>query len=186
MTSSTQKFVKKVQIGITCTSVDRKMKIKSKMYFEENYSFMKPLSYNFEVLTQFGYLINPKLAQKRAQTCFSCTTCNRKMKIKSLKNFKMRYLFMKLVSQNLEILAPCCDVIISNWVKKTQIWISCTTYGKNIKIRNYKNFSICFWNSFPLKILIHRKYSLQDILGAFGISLHKKCLNFRFLKKSPS
>ena len=37
-------------------------KIKSKMYFEMNYSFMKLFSQNFEVLTQHGDVINPKLA----------------------------------------------------------------------------------------------------------------------------
>ena len=40
------------------------MKIKSKRYFEANYSFMKPLSQNFEVVSQYGDVINPKLARK--------------------------------------------------------------------------------------------------------------------------
>ena len=38
-----------------------------------------------------------------------------------------------------------------------------------------------FSQSFP-QILIPRKHSLQDILGASGISLHKKCLNFEIFK----
>ena len=42
----------------------------------------------------------------------------------------------KLFSQNLET----CDVIIPNWLKKTQICISYITGSKNIKIRNYYNF----------------------------------------------
>ena len=46
-----KKWVKKVQIGISRTNVDGKMKIKSKRYFEVNYSFMKSFSQNFEVLT---------------------------------------------------------------------------------------------------------------------------------------
>ena len=77
-----QKWVKKVQIGISCTNVDRKMKIKSKRYFDVNYSFKKQSSQNFEVLTQCGNVINSKLARKRAQTPISCTNGDRKMKIK--------------------------------------------------------------------------------------------------------
>ena len=34
-------WVKNVQNGVSCTSVDRKMKIKSKHYFEVNFSFIK-------------------------------------------------------------------------------------------------------------------------------------------------
>ena len=34
VTSPTRKWVKKVEIGISCTCVDKKMKIKSKRYFE--------------------------------------------------------------------------------------------------------------------------------------------------------
>ena len=99
------------------------MKIKSKRYFEVNYSFMKPFSQNFEVLTQRGDVINPKLARERAQTCISGTNGDGKMKIKSTKNFDLKYSFMKLFSQNLEILAPCCNVSSQNWVKKTQLCI---------------------------------------------------------------
>ena len=95
MTSSTQKWVKDVQIGISCTNVDRKMKIKSKRYFEVNYSLMKPFSQNFEDLTQYDNVINPKLARNGAQTHISCTG-NREMKIKCKRNFEVRYLFMKL------------------------------------------------------------------------------------------
>ena len=43
VTSLTQIWVKKVQIGISCTNVER--------YFEVNYSFMKPFSQHSEVLT---------------------------------------------------------------------------------------------------------------------------------------
>ena len=38
---------------------------------------------------------------------------------------------MKVASQNLEILAPCCDVIISKLGQKSQICISYTTGGKD-------------------------------------------------------
>ena len=89
------------------------MKIKSKRYFSVNYSFTKPFCRNFEVLNQPGDVINPKWTQKRAQTHILCTYGDRKMKIKSKKNFKVRYSFMKLVSQNLEILARGCGVIMS-------------------------------------------------------------------------
>ena len=43
VTSSTQKWVKKVQIGISCTNIDRKMKIKTKV----KYSLIKPFSQYF-------------------------------------------------------------------------------------------------------------------------------------------
>ena len=46
----------------------------------------------------------------------------------------------------------CSPIILvtwssQNWVKKTQTCISCTTGGKNIKIRNYNNFNwkFFFW-----------------------------------------
>ena len=34
--SSTQKWIKKVQIGISFTNIDRKMKIKTKRYFDRS------------------------------------------------------------------------------------------------------------------------------------------------------
>ena len=40
------------------------MKIKRKIDFGMNHSFMKSFSRNFEVLTQSGDVINPKFAQK--------------------------------------------------------------------------------------------------------------------------
>ena len=69
VTSSSQKWIKKVQIGISCTNIDRKMKVKNKRNLQVKYSFMKRLSQYFEVLTQCSDIINPKLARKRAQTC---------------------------------------------------------------------------------------------------------------------
>ena len=66
------------------------MKIKSTRYFEVKCSFMKLFSRYFEVLTQGGDVINPKLAQKRAQTRISWTNGDRKMKIKSKRNFEVR------------------------------------------------------------------------------------------------
>ena len=51
----------------------------------------------------------------------SCTNSIKKMKIKSKRNFEVRYSFINLFSQNLEILAPCHDVSSQNWLKKTQI-----------------------------------------------------------------
>ena len=55
VTSSTQIWVKKVQIGISsCTSNDRMMKIKSKRHFEMGYSFMEPLYQSFKVLAERG------------------------------------------------------------------------------------------------------------------------------------
>ena len=45
--SSTQKCIKKVQIGISYTNIDRKMKIKTKRYFELKYPLTKPFSQYF-------------------------------------------------------------------------------------------------------------------------------------------
>ena len=65
------KMGQKVPIGISITNVYRKSKIKGKRYFEVNHSFVKASSQNFEILTQYGDVINPKLAQKREQTQIS-------------------------------------------------------------------------------------------------------------------
>ena len=147
------------------------MKANSKGKIEVKYSFLKPLSQNFEVLTLCVDVINPKMYQKgprlyfiykwwykdgnqkkkilweesfiyetllsklwsfdstwwrrqatltckRAQACISCTNGDTKMKIKSKRNFEMRYLFMKLFSQNPKILVTCCDVIIPKFGQK--------------------------------------------------------------------
>ena len=111
--SSTQKWLKKVQIVISCTNVDRKMRIKSKSYFQVNYSFMKLFSQNSEALTQCCNVINPEMARKRVQTGISCTNGDRKTIIKSKRNFEVRHSLMKILSVYLKILAPCRDVIIS-------------------------------------------------------------------------
>ena len=83
VTPSTRKCVKKVQIGISCTNVDRKMKIKFKNFFEVNYLFLKPFSEISEGFTQCGDAINPKSILltlwsknwvKKTQICISCTT----------------------------------------------------------------------------------------------------------------
>ena len=133
--SLTQKWLKKVQIVIVCINVDRKMRIKSKRYFQVNNSFMKLFSQNFEALTQCCNVINPELARKRIQTGISCTNGDRKTIIKSKKNFEVRYSLMKLFSGNLKILAPCRMSSFQNRVKKTQVCISGTTGCKNIKVR---------------------------------------------------
>ena len=71
-----------------------------------NYS--KPFSKNFEVLTQYGDVINPKLAQKRDQTLVLGTNGDRNFKIQSKRNFEVRYSFMKTFSRNLEIHKCIC------------------------------------------------------------------------------
>ena len=76
---------------------------------------------------------------KRTQTCISCTNGDRKMTIKSKRRFQVKYLFMKLFSRNLEIQVPYCDFVISKLGQRDSICISCTTGGKNIKIRTYNN-----------------------------------------------
>ena len=47
-----------------------KSKIKIKGYFKVNYSFMKPVSQNFEVLSQSGYIINTKFTRNLANLAF--------------------------------------------------------------------------------------------------------------------
>ena len=64
VTLSTRRWVKKVQIEISYTDVNRKIKIKSRKYFEMIYSFMKPFSQNTEVLTERGDVIDSKWVQK--------------------------------------------------------------------------------------------------------------------------
>ena len=73
---------------------------------------MKPFSQRFEVLTQLGDVINPKLARKRAQTCTSCASGDRKMKMKSFqkpwgKVFVNEIIFWKSLN-----FSPYWDVII--------------------------------------------------------------------------
>ena len=70
------------------------------------------------VLTPNGDVINRKLTRQRAQTRISCTNGHRKIKSNSKRNYEVRYSFMKLFSQNLEILAPCRDVIIAKLSQK--------------------------------------------------------------------
>ena len=79
VTSSTKKSVKKIPIGISCTYIDTKMKIKSKRIFEVKYSFIKTFSRNFEVLAQRSDVMNPILARKMTQTRISCTIGDREM-----------------------------------------------------------------------------------------------------------
>ena len=80
---------------------------------------------SLKVLNHHGDAINPKLAWKRAPACISCTIGDGKMKIKSKGNFGVRYLFMKLFSKNLEIIATFVMSSSQNWIKKSQICISC-------------------------------------------------------------
>ena len=84
----------------SCVNIDRKMKIKSKRYFEVKYLFMKAFFRNFEVLTLHGDIINPTLARIRSQTHISCTNGHRKMKINRKRKSEVRYSFKKLFSWN--------------------------------------------------------------------------------------
>ena len=51
------------KLVISCTKGDRKMKFNSKGKFDVKYSFLKPLSQTFEVLTACD-VINPKMSEK--------------------------------------------------------------------------------------------------------------------------
>ena len=64
------------------------MKVNNKEKFEVKYSFLKPLSQNFEVLTSCGDI-------KKVQIGVSCTNLDRKMKIKSERYSEVNYSFMK-------------------------------------------------------------------------------------------
>ena len=76
------------------------MKANSKGKFEVKYLFLKPLSQNFETLTTRGDVINPKMGLKGPNWNFMYQF-DRKMKIKSKRNFNVNYSFMKPFSQNL-------------------------------------------------------------------------------------
>ena len=110
------------------------------------------------------------MAQKRTQTRISCTNGNGKMKIKSKRNFQVSYSFMKILSGNLKILAPCCDVIISKSVKKPQVCISCTTGGKNIKIKNYNNLVWKFFCDGRISEFWNINRSCDDIIPKLELS----------------
>ena len=68
----------------------------------------------------------------------SCTNGDRKMKIKSKTNFQVRCSFTKLFSQNLQIQAPFCEVIISKLGQRDSNCVSCTT---EVKIPKSETFS---------------------------------------------
>ena len=76
------------------------MKANSKGKFEVKYSFLKPLSQNFEILTPRGDFIYPKMGLKGPNWNFMYQF-DRKMKIKSKRYFNVNYTFMKPFSQNL-------------------------------------------------------------------------------------
>ena len=124
--SPRQKWVKIDQIGISCTNVDRKMKIIKKVFSHKLFLYDTVLSkfWSFDSLCD-------TVNSKRAQIVILCTNGDRKMKIKSKRNFDITHSFIKAFSQNLEILALFCDVIISNLSQK----------DTNLKInKNQKHF----------------------------------------------
>ena len=53
----------RTKLVISCTNGDRKMKFNSKGEFEMKYSFLKPRSRNFELITPLVGVINPKMGQ---------------------------------------------------------------------------------------------------------------------------
>ena len=115
--SSTQKWVKKVQIG---EKDERKMKTKSKRYFEVNYLLMKPFSKNLEVLTQQVTFLTQNWLEKEPKLVSHGLIERWKSKVKGALKWDIRswnsfifYIFydIRLFSRNLEILAPCCGVI---------------------------------------------------------------------------
>ena len=55
---------------------------------------------------------------KRAQRCISSIESDRKIKINIWQNFKVRYLFLRSLSQNIAILTALVTSLTQNWVKK--------------------------------------------------------------------
>ena len=55
---------------VSCTNVDRKMQVNSKVKSEVRFSFLKPLSQSSEVLTPPGDVISPKIDVKGPNWCF--------------------------------------------------------------------------------------------------------------------
>ena len=72
------------------------MIVNNKEKSEVKYSFLKPLSQNFEVLTPGGSVINPKMVRK-VQIGVSGTNVHRKMKIKSKRYFEVNYWFNETI-----------------------------------------------------------------------------------------
>ena len=66
------------------------------------YSFLKPLSQNFEVSTPHGDVINPKMDQN-GPNFVSYINVDRKMKIKKKRKLEVKYLFMTPFSKNSEV-----------------------------------------------------------------------------------
>ena len=93
-------------------------------------------------------------------------------KIKSKKNFEVRYLLMKQFFQNFDILALCCDFIISKMGQKYSNLHIIHNWWKNVKIKNCNNFGskIFFWrrNFWILKLrsLLWRHYSKTGSIRA--------------------
>ena len=65
---------KRAQTRISYTNGGRKMKVNNKDKFEVKYSFLKPLSQNFEVLILRGDIINPKVGRKGPH-CYCIFQC---------------------------------------------------------------------------------------------------------------
>ena len=99
----------------------------------------------------------------------------------------LRYLLMKLFSQNLEVLAPWCDAIISKLGQKDSnlyVMYNC----KNIKIRNYKFFflteeflNLKHWSSLwhhYCKIGIIRAESCESCTWMFWFFYHNLYMMF--------
>ena len=102
---------------------------------------MEPFSQKFEVLTQPVDVINPNMARKWTQTCIPCTNGDRKMKVKSKNNFVVRYSLMELFFQNLEILVPCCDAIVSILCQKdSNSYITRLVWFKKKFMTEFLNF----------------------------------------------
>ena len=81
--SSTQKWVTKLQVGISYTSFDRKIKMKIKRYFSCGKSFIYIIVLStFSSFDSMWWCHSPKIGWKRTKTRISCTNGDRKMEIK--------------------------------------------------------------------------------------------------------
>ena len=74
-----------------------------------------PKYYSFD---WHGDVINPKLVQKRAETCFSCTDSDRKIKVNNNGKFEVKYFVLKPTTKILKFSFSVVTSLTRKRVKK--------------------------------------------------------------------
>ena len=97
------------------------MKVKSKEYFEVNYSFAKPFSQNFEVLIPRSDDINPNLGQKKGpklvpHVIIVIERWKSKAKETLKWNIRLWNFFLKILKSKPHVVTSSSQ----NWLKKIQ------------------------------------------------------------------